>query len=129
MNTKTPKSAIFALPRRDGTGHLNPIYARDLRPGNLATVDPNTAAFLNGARSRDPLAEQFGEAMLETATSGQDSGADNHDRIVTEEAGGPFLEINANAEFAYAMDDASETQEPRPSPPADRGRESRYAHR
>lgn len=104
MNKKRLEPGGLALHRRDGTGHLRPAYAFDLRPRSRADVEPNVAAFLHGARSGDALAEQFGEAVVEKATSGEDAGEDNRDRVVSEEAGGPFVETNGNTEYAYGID-------------------------
>ena len=103
MFTKIVPGAL-ALRRRDGTGHLNPEYALDLRSRSRANVEPNDAAFLHGARSGIALAEQFGETAVATATSGEDAGEDNRDRVLTEEDGGPFVETTGNTEFAYEID-------------------------
>jgi hypothetical protein len=50
------------------------------------------------------LAEQFGETVIATATSGEDAGEDSRDRVITEENGGPFVETSGKTEFAYAID-------------------------
>ena len=104
-----------ALRRRDGTGHLDPEYALDLRSRSRANVEPNDAAFLRGSRSGIALAEQFGETAVATATSGEDAGEDSRDRLITEENGGPFVETTANTEFAYGIDaDVAVWREPFP---------------
>ena len=92
------------LRRRDGTGHLDPDYALDLRSCSRANVEPNDAAFLHGTRSGIALAEQFGETAVATAISGEDTGEDDRDRVITEENGGPFVETTGNTEFAYGID-------------------------
>jgi hypothetical protein len=92
------------LRRRDGTGHLDRTYALDLRTRSRVNAEPNDAAFLRGTRSGIALAEQFGETAVATATSGEDAGEDNRDRVITEENGGPFVETSGNTEFAYAID-------------------------
>ena len=104
MYTKRLETEAFMFRRRDGTGHLDRAYALDLRARSRATAEPKHAAFLHGTRSGDALAEQFGEAVVEQATSGEDAGEDNRDRVVSEENGGPFVETNGRTEFAYAID-------------------------
>ena len=104
MPTKSLVRAAFDRRRRDGTGHLDPEYARDLRSGGRASAEPNDAAFLHGTRSGIALAEQFGETVVATATSGEDTGEDDRDRVLTEENGGPFVETSGRIEFAYGID-------------------------
>ena len=104
MSTKRPVPATSVQRRRDGTGHLDQEYARDLRPSGRASVEPNEAAFLHGTRSGIALAEQFGETVVTTATSGEDTGEDDRDRVLTEENGGPFVETSGRIEFAYGID-------------------------
>ena len=73
--------------------------------------------FLSGFRTRDPLAEELGEAFLESATSGEESEAERRDRVLVEEEGGPFVRTRASQEFAYDFDEsniAEATREPLP---------------
>jgi hypothetical protein len=128
VNIKKLQPGALVLHRRDGTGHLGRAYALDLRLRSRADAEPNVAAFLNGARSGDALAEHFGEAVVEKATSGEDAGEDDRDRVVSEEAGGPFVETNGNAEYAYGIDAFSPEgawREPFPRPHGEKvGQES-----
>jgi len=104
-----------AAKRRDATGHLDAEYERRVRAGSRAPDDG--LAFLSGFRTGDPLAEELGEAFLESATSGEESEPARRDRIFTEEEGGPFVRTRASQEFAYGFDEsniAEATREPLP---------------
>src|SRR6185369_1343286 len=94
-----------AIKRRDATGHLDAEYERKLRESSPARDDGH--AFLTGFRSADALAAEFGEAFLESATSGEESEPERHDRIFTEEDGGPFVRTRASQEFAYDTDESN----------------------
>ncbi len=99
-----PKSKGRAVSRRDGSGHLDPKYAADLRRRSRSGVTPEGAAFFKGSKSDDDLAEQLGEEFLETATSGEAEGEDVLDQEVPEERGGPFIITSAGTEFADGVD-------------------------
>ena len=102
--------------RRDATGHLDAEYERKLRAASLAPRYEDKA-FVSGFRTREPLAEELGEAFLESATSGEDSEPERRERILTEEEGGPFVRTRASQEFAYDFDEsniAEATREPLP---------------
>ncbi len=104
-----------AVKRRDATGHWDAEYERHVRAG--APRHDDGLAFLSGMRSGEPLAEELGEAFLESATSGEDSEPGRHERILTEEEGGPFVRTRASQEFAYGVDEsniAEATREPLP---------------
>jgi hypothetical protein len=104
-----------AVKRRDATGHLDAEYERHVRAGTPRHDDG--LAFLSGFRTGEPLAEELGEAFLESATSGEDSESGRHERILTEEEGGPFVRTRAGQEFAYDFDEsniAEATREPLP---------------
>lgn len=110
------------LKRRDGSGHIDPKYARELlekaRENQNEDDGPEaTHAFLSRAGSMDPLAEELGEAFVEAATSGEDTEAERHDAITPEEYGGPFVVTNAGEEYADGTDEsniAEATREPFP---------------
>jgi hypothetical protein len=113
MTTKKP------VTRRDATGHLNPEYQRKLleEAAEGRTDDGNAKAFLDGSRSSEELAEELGESFVQAATSGEDAEADRHERVVSEEAGGPFVPSTAGQEFAGGTDEsniAEATREPLP---------------
>lgn len=56
------------------------------------------------ARTRDDLADTLAEEYLEAATSGEEAGERVRDEIVPEELGGPFLQADADEEFADDID-------------------------
>lgn len=64
-------------------------------------------AFLTHGPGADPLAEELGREFLESATSGQESTAELRDEEVPEERGGPFIETEADEEFADGTDGAN----------------------
>jgi len=105
---KSKAAAPEAKPvrRRDALGHLDPKYAADLRrqSGPRERQDGERGAFLERPRSKDDLAESFGEQFVETVTSGEDDGEDVLDQEVVEEQGGPFVESTGGAEFADGTD-------------------------
>jgi len=112
----TPKKPVT---RRDATGHLDPEYQRKLLEESALgrSDDGNDKAFLHGSRASEELAEELGETFVEAATSGEDAEGDRHDRVVDEEAGGPFVPSTAGQEFAGGTDEsniAEATREPLP---------------
>lgn len=69
------------------------------------------------ARVPDDLAEILAEDFLRSATSGEDAGNDVGEEIVPEELGGPFIESDADEEFAAGPDESNPedaTAEPMP---------------
>ena len=108
--------------RRDATGHLDPHYERDLLEKSRASrnTDGDEAAllaFISGPSSSEELSEELGEAYLQSATSGEESEPDRHERITAEEVGGPFVTTTARVEFADGIDEsniAEATREPLP---------------
>ena len=104
------------IKRRDATGHLDAEYERKLRASSQPQRDDGQA-FLTGFHTGEPLAEEMGEAFLQSATSGEESEAERRDRILPEESGGPFVRTRASQEFAYDVDEsniAEATREPLP---------------
>ena len=105
-----------SIKRRDATGHLDADYERKLRNGHRSSRDQDVA-FLSGFRTGEPLAEELGEAFLESATSGEESEPERRERVLIEEEGGPFVRTRASQEFAYDFDEsniAEATREPLP---------------
>lgn len=103
MANTSKKSPIH---RRDGSGHLDPKYAADLRARSQENPSNQNddMALLKKTHSDDGLAEQLGETFVQTATSGEDCAEDVSDEIVTEEQGGPFVESTDVEEFAHDTD-------------------------
>jgi hypothetical protein len=105
--------------RRDGTGHIDPQYAAELRERSLeSNAKDDDAAFLPGHRSTEPLSEELGEEFVESATSGEGEGEDSLNREVTEELGGPFVVTSAGTEMADGTDESNPpgaTKEPFPT--------------
>jgi hypothetical protein len=94
-----------SVARRDGTGHLDPKYASELRSLSEESAEKDdNVAFFRKPRTGDDLAEQLGEEAVETATSGEDQGEDALNQDVPEERGGPFVETTASTEFAEGVD-------------------------
>jgi hypothetical protein len=93
--------------RRDATGHMNPEYERELLDKSRENRSNSKAdrAFIYRPRAGDELGEELGEAFVESATSGEEAGAERLDRLVTEEHGGPFIQSSAAIEFASGTDD------------------------
>jgi hypothetical protein len=105
--------------RRDATGHLDPKYAADLRKRSLESSSERgeEVAFLERAKSSDPLVETLGEEFLESATSGEDATLEALNRDVPEEEGGPFVVTRGKDEFARGRDPSNprgSTREPFP---------------
>jgi hypothetical protein len=55
-------------------------------------------------RDRDDLAQSLAEGFVTSATSAEDAGEQHRDEILTEEIGGPFLEVSAEWELALEPD-------------------------
>ena len=104
------------IKRRDATGHLDAEYERKLREASMSIKDEDTA-FVRGFRTGDPLAEELGEAFLESATTGEGSEVERLESVLPEEEGGPFVSTRASQEFAKGLDEsniAEATREPLP---------------
>jgi hypothetical protein len=100
-----PKPPATPLSRRDGTGHLTPKYAADLRAMSRESAEPKDAlSFVEGTKSKDPLAEELGEEFVQSAVSGEERGEEALDEVVCEERGGPFVVTPAGMEFAEGTD-------------------------
>ena len=73
--------------------------------------------FVKYAHSHDDLTERLGEEAVSSMTSGESRLADDWDKPVEEEEGGPFVETLARDEFAAGTDAsniAGATREPFP---------------
>jgi hypothetical protein len=104
--TKTKAAAskkVAPISRRDGTGHLNPKMAADLRRRSKADRIDNGNAFLRGTRSEDDLAEALGEEAVTAMTGGDDVGEDLNE-LQEEELGGPFVTSTGKKEYGRGVD-------------------------
>jgi hypothetical protein len=104
-----------AAKRGDRSGHPDDGYKHRTRAGSR--VPDDGLAFLSGYRTRDALAEELGEAFLQSATSGEESEPERREQVLVEEVGGPFVKTRASREFAYDFDEsniAEATREPLP---------------
>ena len=104
----------------DGTRSVRLLAPHRARPrsddGNAFMPDPEDGP----ARIHDNLAENLAEDYLQAATQGMEV-EEEHDQIVPEEIGGPFVETTAADEFAHDTDEANPedaSREPLPRPVA-----------
>jgi hypothetical protein len=109
-----------SVKRRDATGHLDPRYAADLRLRSLehAPRPEEDVAFLERAKSREPLAEVLGEEFVEAATTGEDVTLETLNGKTPEDEGGPFVVTRSRDEFARGSDASNPsdaTREPFPT--------------
>ncbi len=98
--------------RRDGAGHIDPRYARELLAKARETRNdgdsPEAAhAFLKGNYTSEPLARELGEGFIEGATAAEDSDIERRDRVTPDELGGPFVVTSAGEEFAPGTDESN----------------------
>jgi hypothetical protein len=107
VKAKPKTKTKTALRRRDGSGHLDPKYAADLRARSRETPRDETSGFFEDPRTQDDLAEVLGEEFIGGATSGEGAGEDVANQEVPEEVGGPFVVTSANTEFAEGTDESN----------------------
>jgi|SRR5437762_14131899 len=107
-------------PHRNADG----IHPRPVPQGLHRRSDDGTAFMPDPedgpARISDDLAENLAEDYVQAATQGMEVEED-HDQIVPEEIGGPFVETTAAEEFAQGVDEANPedaSREPLPRPVA-----------
>jgi hypothetical protein len=119
MNAKRGSKATRRRESTNGTRQRPlPPYGLHQRSddGNAFMPDPEDGP----ARIRDDLAENLAEDYVQAATQGMEVEED-HDQIVPEELGGPFVETSAAEEFALDTDEANPedaSREPLPRPVA-----------
>jgi hypothetical protein len=93
---------------------------RDVENEEESSTLPQSAEYIPGALD-DDLAEELGEAVVETATTGAQADEDIRDEEVPEEVGGPFVPSTARKEFALGTDESNpEDAEPADFPTANR---------
>lgn len=104
--------------RSDPTGHLDPAHAaRLLRISRETDSHDANVGFVAGPRSKDAMAEQFGEETVSAMTSGEGTASDDWNEHVEEEDGGPFVATSGDEEFATGTDESNipdATREPFP---------------
>ena len=124
--TATPKAAAATPKATSASAPTNGARTRPMpTPHGLHPRSDDGNAFMpdpgdGPARSRDDLAENLAEDYLQAATQGMEVEED-HDQIVPEELGGPFVETTAAEEFALDTDEANPedaSREPLPRPVA-----------
>jgi len=80
-------------------------------------VTDNDVAFVKHCHSHDDLTERLGEEAVSAMTSGESHLADDWDKALEEESGGPFVETGGRDEFAEGTDASNigeATREPFP---------------
>jgi hypothetical protein len=91
--------------RRDGAGHIDRRYAAGLLAhSGESDRDDRPQSFVDRHRSKDSLAENFGEEFVQSATSGENQEEELLEKEVPEERGGPFVETTSGTEFAEGTD-------------------------
>ncbi|MFZ5896266.1 MAG: hypothetical protein ACOY0T_34745 [Myxococcota bacterium] len=112
------QSRKATIKRRDATGHLDPTYERDLLRRARAGREVEQRAFIEAPMAPDDLAEELGEAFVESATTGEGTESERREQNTPEETGGPFVTTSASEEFAGGTDEsniAEATREPFPT--------------
>jgi hypothetical protein len=100
-----------------------PPKSRLLPPdsGEAFLPDPRGGA---PARSRDAFAETLAEEYVSNATNAEEMTEDARNALLSEELGGPFVEVAAEEEFADTVDETNPADtEPAPFPTAIRSPE------
>ena len=87
---------------------------RDMENDSEQSTLGDSAEFIPGALD-DDLAEEMGEASVESATSGVQADEDIRDEDVPEDEGGPFVPSSGRKEFAHGTDASN----PKDAEPAD----------
>lgn len=115
--TRARATSPRKVQRRDHAGHLDPRYAAELL-AKSGGREAEPRSFVERPRSQDDLVEELGEEVVTEATSAEHEGEDVLDQQVPEERGGPFVETQANQEFAHGTDPSnpkSSKREPFPT--------------
>jgi hypothetical protein len=113
-----PRPARTKLGHFDNQGHIDPERAARLLGLTATRNGVGEAAFIESSASEDDLAEELGEVAVVAMTSGDGPMAEDLNRDVEEDWGGPFVITSASREFAGGTDDsniAEATREPFPT--------------
>jgi hypothetical protein len=91
--------------RQDRAGHLDPMYAKQLRSrsGPRDRDEPPDAFKF----SDDDVAEELGQEVVGKATTGEDEGEEDANEDFVEEVGGPFVVTTGRDEFAEGTDESN----------------------
>lgn len=118
--TKRVKSASLSQgtggPHFDNAGHLDPRHVERLLAIG-AKADVEEAAFVSGSHADDDLAEELAKETVLAMTSGETQWAEDLNRDVDEDDGGPFVITSGRKEFASGTDESNieeATREPFP---------------
>jgi hypothetical protein len=119
-NIVVPRDLRLGRPvdHRDGSGHLDRAYERQLRARVRDGVRGAERAFVHGGLRANAGAERAGEAFVIAATSGEESAWFELDQMSAEERGGPFVATTGSVEFASGSDESNPsdgTREPFPT--------------
>lgn len=103
----------------DSSGHLSPAYEHQLHElaQSQRRLRDEARAFISGTHTNEEISRELGEAFIETATSGEETESERHERVIAAELGGPFIVSSARREFALGTDEsniAEATREPLP---------------
>lgn len=115
--TRARATSPRKVQRRDHAGHPDPRYAAELL-AKSGGREAEPRSFVERPRSQDDRVEELGEEVVTEATSAEHEGEDVLDQQVPEERGGPFVETQANQEFAHGTDPSnpkSSKREPFPT--------------
>jgi hypothetical protein len=102
----------------DNQGHIDPDRAARLLGLTASSKNGDYAAFIDKSEAEDDLAEELAEVAVFAMTSGDSRIAEDLNRDVEEDWGGPFVVTSASREFAGGTDDsniAEATREPFPT--------------
>ena len=115
-----PRGLRFGRPvdHRDGSGHLDRAYEKELRARVRESVRSAERAFVRRGSPANASAKQAGEAFVIAATSGEERATFDLDQMSAEERGGPFVVTTGRVEFASGSDETNPrdgTREPFPT--------------
>jgi hypothetical protein len=98
---------------------------RDLERDDEADAEPNALSdskeYIPGAMD-DDLAEELGEAAVESETSGDQEAENIRDEDFPEDEGGPFVPSTSRREFAVGTDESNPEDAEQEPFPTTRGR-------
>ncbi|HWL85615.1 MAG TPA: hypothetical protein VNO21_07425 [Polyangiaceae bacterium] len=89
--------------RNAGSRHHSKSARTD--DGDAFLPDPYAWGLSGHARSAEPMGESMAEDFLASATSGEDVTPELRDALNADEIGGPFVETQAQEEFAITVDE------------------------